>query len=226
MKLHSDSTVEEVRIELIPLIDVIFCILIFFILAAIQLTRQQSITVDLPQASTAATETRETMLVSIDMQGQVYIEQEPVTLERLFYEVQIYRHKNPQGVLVVYAAKTALYNDVVQVIDLLRAVGGDRIALATLPTDDPTSDLPTLEPAPGSVTEPSGETSPSLEGGAVAPGESDPSAESLPEDAIPSDAIPSDGAEGEVTPQGETDTGAGGSPPTPNSGEAGGAPPN
>ncbi|NET16974.1 MAG: biopolymer transporter ExbD, partial [Okeania sp. SIO1H6] len=44
-----------------------------------------------------------------------------------------YHQVNPRGVVVLYAPKEAKYNDVVQVLDLLREVGGDRVALATLP---------------------------------------------------------------------------------------------
>lgn len=135
MKINLDAPAEEVQIQLIPLIDVIFCILTFFILAALQLTRQQGLNVDLPRANTAATQMREMLVVSIDSVGQTYIDQNPISESGLYQQLLGYQQTNPTGMIVLYAPKTALYDDVVRVLDLLRSVGGDRVALATLPGD-------------------------------------------------------------------------------------------
>lgn len=145
MKIHLDSPPEEARIELIPLIDVIFCILTFFLLAALQLTRQQAINVDLPKASTGVPQMREMLIVSIDAFGQTYIDQLPMNYQQLERVLQSYRSRNPTGLMVLYAPKDAKYNDVVQVLDRMREVGGDRVALATLPAGAAT---PTSSPSP------------------------------------------------------------------------------
>ena len=133
MKLNQEFASEEVRIELIPLIDVIFCILTFFLLAALQLTRQQAINVDLPKASTGKPQSQDMLLVSVNEVGKTFIEEQPVNAVELEKFVRRYNQVNPRGVVVLYAPKEARYNDVVQVLDLLREVGGDRVALATLP---------------------------------------------------------------------------------------------
>ncbi|QIZ71788.1 ExbD/TolR family protein [Oxynema aestuarii] len=134
MKINFDSPDEEVRIELIPLIDVIFCILTFFLLAALQLTRQQAINVDLPQAETGSAQMREMLIVSVDRFGQTYIDDQPRDRQELSQWLRAYKKARPDGLLVLYASKMASYNDVVQVLDLLREVGGDRVALATIPS--------------------------------------------------------------------------------------------
>lgn len=134
MKINLENASDEVQIQLIPLIDVIFCILTFFILAALQLTRQQAINVDLPRASTATLQTRQVFIVSIDVTGQVYIDQQAVNREELLQRMVGYRQLNPTGRMVLYAPRTAIYDDVVRVLDLMRSIGGDRVALATLPT--------------------------------------------------------------------------------------------
>jgi biopolymer transport protein ExbD len=163
MKINLESPAEEVQIQIIPLIDVIFCILTFFILAALQLTRQQGINVDLPQAGTAATQMREMLVVSIDSVGQTYIDQNPVTEAGLYQQLLGYQQTNPAGMIVLYAPKTAIYDDVVRVLDLLRSVGGDRVALATLPgnpnlttnqTNPANPTLPGVSPLPGGVPSP------------------------------------------------------------------------
>jgi len=166
MKINFDTPVEDVRIEIVPLIDVIFCILTFFILAAVGLTRQQAISVDLPQATTGVSQTRDMLLVSVDAVGQTYVEKELIfSREELRRRIIAYRTQQPSGLIVLYASRTAIYEDVVQILDLLRSVGGDRVALATLPgssqqaprpdaTIPPYLDIPGLTPLPNNPVNP------------------------------------------------------------------------
>ncbi|MFM7613604.1 MAG: ExbD/TolR family protein [Synechococcales cyanobacterium] len=137
MNIELDNPPEEVRIEIIPLIDVIFCILTFFILSALQLTRQQAINVNLPTATTGTSQMQEMLIVTVDDLGQTYVEKEPVTSQQLIGELQVYHQRNPQGLMLLYANRTAVYGDVIQILDLMRSIGGDRVALATLPTTSP-----------------------------------------------------------------------------------------
>ena len=137
MKINLDTPAEEARIELVPLIDVIFCILTFFLLAALQLTRQQAINVDLPKAKTGQTQMREMLIVSIDDFGQTYIDQLPVNYQQLDRVLKSFQSQNPAGLMVLYAPQNARYAKVVEVLDKLREVGGDRVALATLPSSAP-----------------------------------------------------------------------------------------
>jgi biopolymer transport protein ExbD len=159
MKINLDMPTEEVQIQIIPLIDVIFCILTFFILAALQLTRQQGIEIDLPKASTGATQMRQMMVVTVSNTGQTFVNKQFVDRAQLYQQLQDYHQKNPDGLLVLNASQTAFYNDVVQVLDVMRQVGGDRVALATqpleatqpsgvipAPTISPTITSPTTDP--------------------------------------------------------------------------------
>lgn len=132
MKISSYNSEQGVSIEIIPLIDIIFCILIFFILAALQLTRQQAINVDLPGAGTATIQNREMLMVSVDPLGQVYVDRSQVSEAQLYLILEGYNRTNPQGLLVLYADRSAVYDDVVRVLDLMRSVGGSRVALATV----------------------------------------------------------------------------------------------
>ncbi len=170
MKIHLDTPAEEARIELVPLIDVIFCILTFFLLAALQLTRQQSINVDLPKAKTGQAQMRDMLIVSIDDFGQTYIDQLPVNYQQLDQVLKSFQSQNPAGLTVLYAPQNARYAKVVEVLDKLRDLGG-RVSLATLPTSaaspQPNPSLPNsgIPVAPGTGN--SGQTLPSP----VAPGQ-------------------------------------------------------
>ena len=119
LRLRIDTQTEDVRIELIPLIDVIFCILTFFLLSAVGLSRQQAIDIDLkvPTASTGKPQGRQILVVSLNELGQVYVEKQPVTTKEQFLQkLQAYRQKNPDGLMALYASANASYNQVVQVL--------------------------------------------------------------------------------------------------------------
>ncbi|MEO0351575.1 MAG: biopolymer transporter ExbD [Cyanobacteria bacterium P01_A01_bin.15] len=139
MKLDIDEQQNTIDIELLPLVDVVFCILTFFILAAVG-SRQQAISLDLPNANTgsalppaALTTGRDRLYISVDPIGRIYLDQDPILEQNLLGLVDDFYTGNPQGIVVLYAAKDARYDDVVRVLDLLRSVGGNRVALATLP---------------------------------------------------------------------------------------------
>lgn len=171
MKLNLESTEPDVRIEIVPLIDVIFCILTFFILAAVTLTRQAAINVDLPRAASSTSQMRQILIVSVDPIGQTYVEKLPVTQPQLQQAILNFRQQNPDGMMVLYASRSASYNDVVQVLDLLRAAGGDRVALATLPDGNGTDAAPFPELPSGTVS-PNGSLTP---GSSNLPNSSNPS---------------------------------------------------
>ncbi|MBH8551850.1 biopolymer transporter ExbD [Nostocaceae cyanobacterium CENA357] len=149
MKVNLHSPIEEAQIQIIPLIDVVFCILTFFLLAALQFTRQQAINVDLPKASTSTaagiTSQSSSQIVTIDAVGNTYIEKQPVKREELAQRLKQYLQENPNGVVILNASRTATYNDVIETLDILRQVGGDRVSLGIIPGP---SQLPTSLPNP------------------------------------------------------------------------------
>ncbi|MEH2285896.1 ExbD/TolR family protein [Nostoc sp.] len=137
MKVNLHTPIEEVQIQIIPLIDVVFCILTFFLLAALQFTRQQAINVDLPKASPSTisgiTSQSGSVIVTIDAVGNTYIEKQPVKREDLRQSLKQYLQANPSAIVVLNASRTATYNDVIETLDLLRQVGGDRVSLGIIP---------------------------------------------------------------------------------------------
>jgi len=146
------------NIEILPLIDVIFCILTFFILAAVNFSRQQAISLNLPQAKTGAPQMQDILIVTIDDIGQLYVDKNQVDRDDLAWEIKKYRQSNPDGLMTLYAAKNSTYREVVEILDILREEGGNRVGLATLPEGaQPTITPPTpgVNPAfpglPGSI---------------------------------------------------------------------------
>ncbi|AFZ04470.1 ExbD/TolR family protein [Calothrix sp. PCC 6303] len=167
MKISSQTTSEDAQVQIIPLIDVIFCILTFFILAALQFSRKEAIkaiNLDLPKASTATTspalpgDTNKTdpqrLIIHIDPINQLYViepqGQRLITREQLPGVLGNYLKQNPSGTLLLNAARSAQYNDVIETLNVLRQVGGDRVSLGVIQnasvTEEPTTT--TAPPAP------------------------------------------------------------------------------
>jgi biopolymer transport protein ExbD len=154
MKINPGNINEEPRIELVPLIDVIFCILTFFLLAGLQVARQQAINVDIPKATSGAPAARELLMVSLNDDGQLFLEKQPMLVPgQLIEAVKQYRQARPNSSIVLYASKQVSYSKVVEVLDALRGVAGDRVALATLPAN-------TAAPTPPTITNPAGSIDP------------------------------------------------------------------
>jgi biopolymer transport protein ExbD len=136
MKIYLEPDDLDVRIELIPLIDVIFCILVFFILGAVTFGRAQALNVDLPTAGSAQTEFDSTLDVVIDNFGQISIAEKgqniPVSEDQLTQLLSAYVRQYPQGLVQLQADKIVSYGQVIRIFDLLRQVGGNRVGLAVV----------------------------------------------------------------------------------------------
>ncbi len=166
MKIYLEPDDLDVRIELIPLIDVIFCILVFFILSAVTFGRAQSLGVTLPTAGSAQTEFDSTLNVVIDNFGQISIAENgqniPVSENQLTGLLSEYVRKYPQGIVQLQADQVISYGQVIRVFDLLRQAGGSRVALA-VEAQKSSSQLPGSTPTvPGSLQPQPNLTQPNL----------------------------------------------------------------
>jgi biopolymer transport protein ExbD len=148
MKVYIEPDELDVRIEIIPLIDIIFCILVFFLLGAVTTSGTEGLNVDLPQASSSQTQFGDTLTVEVDVLGQIIIRNTVVSRDQLSQLLSAYVAQNPQGIVVFQADKRLNYETVIGLFDLLRKVGGTRVALGT--TDRTTSPQPlNLQPGTG-----------------------------------------------------------------------------
>jgi biopolymer transport protein ExbD len=145
MKVNIEPDDLDVRIEIIPLIDIIFCILVFFLLGAVSTAKTEGLNVDLPQASSAQTQFGDTLIVEVDVLGQIIIQNTVVSKDQLSQLLAAYVAQKPQGVVVFQADKRLNYETVIGLFDLLRKVGGTRVALGTtdrVATPQPGSGIP------------------------------------------------------------------------------------
>ena len=125
----------KARIEIIPLIDVIFFLLATFVLFTLSLTRIQSVPVDLPLASSQASALADEDQVTIQVteNDQAYWNRELISLAAIPARLASHRLGSPSPKILVTGDDSASYGDVVRVLDQTRAAGITLVSLETAP---------------------------------------------------------------------------------------------
>ncbi|NJM64247.1 MAG: biopolymer transporter ExbD [Acaryochloris sp. RU_4_1] len=142
MKTYLESEEPDIHIELIPLVDVVFCLLAVLILGLVGLSRPEGINLNLPKAQTGTAQFSARFRVQVGILGELLANDQPVDPTQLKQLVSLYLRTQPDGVVILKADGGATYDQVITVLDLLRSVGGERVALET------TKDNPTANPTP------------------------------------------------------------------------------
>ncbi|MFE4106359.1 ExbD/TolR family protein [Almyronema epifaneia] len=123
------------QINIVPMIDVIFAILAFFILSTLFLTRAEGLPVDLPRAATANQQRSPDLTLTIDAQGNLFLETEAVDLGNLATAVESRTAAGEPVLVTINADEAVNHGRVVAVMDELRQVNQVRIGIATQPID-------------------------------------------------------------------------------------------
>ncbi len=120
------------QINIVPMIDVIFAILTFFIMSTLFLTRQEGLPVNLPQASTAKKATQPARVtLTVNKAGAIFLNKQPITLDKLEAGVKA-KVKPEQPLMVVLNADEGVnHGKIVAVMDKVRQVKGASLAIAT-----------------------------------------------------------------------------------------------
>ncbi len=135
MNVPNDDSDSLPEINLTPMIDVVFAILTFFILASLLLTRSEGLPVNLPSAKTATqqNQTQSKLTITIDKQGKVWLDRQPVEVRNLVTRVKALKGNKPELLAIVNADRTVEHGQVITVMDELRTVPGVKLGVATKP---------------------------------------------------------------------------------------------
>lgn len=120
---------EESSVDITPMLDVVFIMLIFFIVTA-TFIKESGIDVDKPEAATAMVQEKASILVAIDEQDRVWINRRETDIRALRSIIERLHAENPKGTLVIQADRNSRNNTLVQVMDASRRAGVYDIALA------------------------------------------------------------------------------------------------
>lgn len=118
------------RINILPMIDVIFAILVFFIVSSLYLTRSEGLPVNLPRATTAEVQKNQQITVSLDEQGELTIDSQPAQINQLKAEIEKLISAESNTTVIVNADKTVEHGQVVEVIDQIRQIPEVQLAIA------------------------------------------------------------------------------------------------
>ncbi len=131
MKLRSLRLTGQPQLMIVPMIDIIFFLLVFFMMNTLYMVAQHTIPVNLPQAATARQDKPHNTSITVREDGSVMFEEELVPLALLAKRVGVALAEEPENVFVLRADKTTDYEKVVTVLDELKMAGAHRIAIAT-----------------------------------------------------------------------------------------------
>jgi len=122
------------KIDILPMIDIIFAILAFLIISSLYLSRVETISVDLPKASNSINQNNKFINISIDKDGDLFINKKNTQLQDLKVNVAdlIIGSNN---LVVLNADKNIAYGYVISVLDVLRSIDGLKLAISTKSID-------------------------------------------------------------------------------------------
>ena len=127
--LNNDVDIKN-KIDILPMIDIIFSILAFLIISSLYLTRLNTIPVDLPGATNSVNQKNKFINVSIDKSGKLFINNNIVQFEDLKMNVLKLTDKS-MNLVVLNADKDVPHGSVINVLDVLRGISELKIAIST-----------------------------------------------------------------------------------------------
>ncbi|MGO8673441.1 MAG: ExbD/TolR family protein [Capsulimonadaceae bacterium] len=139
MEFRKQRELKRTKIEIIPMIDTIFFLLVFFMLSSLALTKLNSFPVDLPKAATATRQSPNDLTITVDKDQKLFVNKQAVTLADL--GAVLLQKAGPSADLdttsvVINADLTVPHGLVVSCMDEARKVGVSRFAIATAPEDE------------------------------------------------------------------------------------------
>ncbi|MFK3864444.1 ExbD/TolR family protein [Pseudoalteromonas rhizosphaerae] len=125
--LFQDDEAEEINMT--PMLDVVFIMLIFFIVTA-SFVKESGIDVNRPEAATAVKKERANILVAISDQGEIWINKRQIDVRAVQANIERLKAENPQGSVVIQADKKATTDTLIKVMDAARAAGVFDVSIA------------------------------------------------------------------------------------------------
>ncbi|MDQ2801096.1 MAG: biopolymer transporter ExbD [Armatimonadota bacterium] len=130
MKVRARRQPEEAEIIIIPMIDTMMFLLMFFIVASLALAVQNGLPVNLPKASTGVQHSAQNITLTIGPTGDLHLNTRPIAIADETRELQAL-HITSQNLVIINADKDVKHGVVTDVMDNARKAGVERFAIAT-----------------------------------------------------------------------------------------------
>ena len=129
MRLTCGYETKKARVEMLPLIDVVFLLLVFFIYAMLSMVVHHGLKVDLPAAGTALLDQSDHIGITIDSQNHIYLNGEPVGMNELLNRVMAIHGKESSQVFID-GDRDADLGLAIQVLDMLKESGIEEVSFS------------------------------------------------------------------------------------------------
>ncbi len=130
MRLRDRRAFEKPEVMIIPMIDIMFFLLVFFIMSTLYMVNLKTVDVNLPKAQTAQTQLNVTYLVTVRKDGSLWLEDQQIDEGTLLRRARAESQKNPRFAVVVRADGDLNYSGVMELLDKFRKEGITRFGLA------------------------------------------------------------------------------------------------
>lgn len=137
MKLRPLKIEKKPSIMIIPMIDIIFFLLVFFMMSMLSMTARHTLDLDLPRASSAELTAVKSLSVSITRDGTIYVEKEKISRENFLRRIELEKERNPEMTVLLSADARSEHGDFLFVLDKLNAAGIQKISIAAEPEPSP-----------------------------------------------------------------------------------------
>ena len=134
MTYLKDEIENKNKIDILPMIDIIFSILAFLIISSLYLTRVETISVDLPKASNSINQNNKFVNISIDKSGNLFINKKSIEFQDLKEKV-VNLIDESKNLVILNADKNISHGYVISVLDVLRSIDGLKIGISTKSID-------------------------------------------------------------------------------------------
>ncbi|MDD6119140.1 MAG: biopolymer transporter ExbD [Selenomonadaceae bacterium] len=115
---------------IIPMIDIIFFLLVFFLMNSLQTVAQKALAVQLPQAKNAAAPAQMPIILTLDREGHIAVDNRPVSYDEAAAVMRQHMAENPDAAVILQADEQTAHGQVVAIMDMLKGAGVHRLAIA------------------------------------------------------------------------------------------------
>ena len=131
MRRRTLGVKKEPTIMIIPMIDIVFFLLVFFMVGTLYMNTEQQIPLNLPSTSTSTAKSIEPIIITLTTSHKLYIDHREFSADNLSHEVQDIVPTTPRQAFVIRASKDVYYNEVIALLDMLKVNGAKYISVAT-----------------------------------------------------------------------------------------------
>ena len=131
MRLRDRRSFTKPEVMIIPMIDIMFFLLVFFMLSTLYMVNIKTVPVNMPKTQNAEMQARVNYLVTIKKDGTLYLEDKQIDEKALLAQAQLEQKKNPNFAVVIRADKDMNYDQLMGFLDKFKGAGITRFGLAS-----------------------------------------------------------------------------------------------